>query len=163
MDAEKKQTYTRRIAASNKSELIVILYEIFFDYVAEAYEGYADGKHGDEDSRAAIYHANDVLSHLIADLNFEPACRELSRSLFSIYHFCQRQLFDTLFLERDAGLREAEKLMRELYGSFKEAAKQDTSAPLMQNTQSTVAGYTYGRNDVTEMGTDLNPSRGFLA
>ena len=34
--------------------------------------------------------------------------------------------------------------------SFLEVAKQDTSAPVMQNTQPVFAGLTYGRNSLNE-------------
>ena len=162
MDAEKKQGFIRRITQSNKSELVVVLYDIFFEYAGEALCGYENGTRGDAASREAILHASEVLSHLIESLNFDPACRELSLSLLAIYRYCQKQLLTSLFLGNADGIREAETRMRELYESFIEVAKQDSSAPLMKNTENTVAGYTYGRNDVNELGAELNPSRGFF-
>ena len=52
MDAEKKQEFTRRISQSNRSELVVIQYEILDTYLADAqtaheegdYEAFAGGK-----------------------------------------------------------------------------------------------------------------------
>lgn len=40
--------------------------------------------------------------------------------------------------------------------------KEDTSAPLMRNTQQIYAGYTYGKNDLVETYQDFDTSRGFL-
>lgn len=39
----------------------------------------------------------------------------------------------------------AENLMKKLYTAFAEVMKEDTSAPLMRNTQQIYAGYTYGK------------------
>ena len=62
-------------------------------------------------------------------------------------------------LEELAG---AEVVLMNLYEAFLEAAKQDHSNPLMQNTQQVYAGITYGRNNLTE--TFQEPaSRGFFA
>ena len=52
--------------------------------------------------------------------------------------------------------------MRKLYVSFEKVAENDTSAPIMKNTQQVYAGYTYGRDDVVENCQELNKSRGFL-
>ena len=60
------------------------------------------------------------------------------------------------------GLLEAQKLLRKLGDSFREVAKQDTSAPVMKNTETMAYGMTYGRNDVTETVTS-DANRGFLA
>ena len=56
-----------------------------------------------------------------------------------------------------------EKVMGELREAFVAVAAEDTSAPLMANTQKYVAGYTYGRTDVKEMAVNFDISRGFLA
>ncbi|MBQ7200193.1 MAG: hypothetical protein IJS24_02325 [Eubacterium sp.] len=49
--------------------------------------------------------------------------------------------------------------------SFKEVAKQDTSKPLMENTQTIVAGLTYGPgSDLREtIGVGVSSNRGFMA
>ena len=59
-------------------------------------------------------------------------------------------------------LSRSREMLESLYDAFKEAAKQDTSAPLMQNAQQVYAGYTYGKNDVNE-NCQLDSSRGFFA
>ena len=56
----------------------------------------------------------------------------------------------------------AENLMKKLYTAFAEVMKEDTSAPLMRNTQQIYAGYTYGKNDLVETYQDFDTSRGFL-
>ena len=54
--------------------------------------------------------------------------------------------------------------MQKLGKSFAEIAKQDKSAPIMQNSQKVYAGLTYGKNSLNEVFFDKNQaSRGFKA
>ncbi len=162
MTKEERQVFTRRIVSSNKSELIVVLFEIFFCYIDCAKEGYCDGKRGDEASKEAIRHALEVLAHLKADLHFSKETAQLSGRLYAIYDYCQRLLYKTMSLGRAEQLDEAEGLMRELHEAFRKVAEEDQSKPLMQNAQRVTAGYTYGRTDVNEMDVLLDNSRGFF-
>ena len=159
MDGATKQVFTRRISQANKTQLIVILYDMFFEYLKEADLGYENGLKGTDESRDAIRHATTVLEHLKVDLNFK---YEMSGNLFSIYDFCQRQLSKSLYLGNNEGISVARELMQSLYESFVEVARQDSSPPLMKNAQKVTAGLTYGRTDVSEISMGES-SRGFLA
>ncbi len=44
MTNEKKQEFTLRITQANKSQLIVLLYEIFLQYMEDAKDALADGQ-----------------------------------------------------------------------------------------------------------------------
>jgi flagellar protein FliS len=101
-----------------------------------------------------------VLDELNHSLNFS---YKLSGNLFSLYVYCKKQLARVLYENRLDGLEEAEKILRRLYGSFVEAAKQDTSPPLMRNTQQVYAGMTYARGALNENFMDLDGQRGFFA
>ena len=96
---------------------------------------------------------------LIGSLNF---AYEISSNLYALYVFCKNELARTLYENRMDGLEEADKVMRRLYHSFAEAAKQDTSAPIMSNTQQIYAGMTYGRNQLNENDMDYDRQRGFF-
>ena len=162
MTKEERQIFTRRIVSSNKSELVVVLYDIFASYVASAKLGYQNGKRGDADSKEAIYHALDVLIHLKDDLHFSKETAKLSSNLYSIYDYCQRLLYKTMSLGRLKELEEAEWIMNELGEAFREVAKEDSSKPMMENAQRVTAGFTYGRTDVNETDVLLDNSRGFF-
>ncbi|MCR5453333.1 MAG: flagellar protein FliS [Lachnospiraceae bacterium] len=159
MDQSTKQAFTRRITTSNASELIVVLYDIFFTYTDDAKKAFEECGTVNESVKESIRHATKVLRHLKDDLDFK---YEISKNLFSIYDFCERSLTSCLYKRDREGILIAERLMKKLYGSFLEVAKQDKSAPLMKNTQKMAAGLTYGRNDVIET-ILMNPSRGYLA
>ena len=52
MDAEKKREFTRLISQGNRSELVVIQYEIFYAYMEDAKAAHENGDY--EGFRAAI-------------------------------------------------------------------------------------------------------------
>ena len=70
MTDEKKQEFVNRITNANRTELIVVLYDMFTEYVNEAAAGYEDGAKGSDDSKASLDKANEVLNHLKSDLDF---------------------------------------------------------------------------------------------
>jgi flagellar protein FliS len=137
--------------------MVVIIYDIFFTYTGEAKTAYAAGEH--EQMKTAVRSAQRVLDELIHSLDFSYG---LSGNLFSLYVFCKRQLARSMYENRLDGIEEAEKILRRLQSSFKEAARQDTSPAIMQNTQQVYAGMTYARGVLNESYIDPNNQRGFL-
>lgn len=157
MENSLKQDFTRRLSQCNSGGMIVIIYEICFAYMEDARQAHAKGRH--DEMKAAIRKAQNVLDELIGSLNF---AYEISSNLYALYVFCKHELARTLYENRMDGLEEADKVMRRLYHSFAEAAKQDTSAPIMSNTQQIYAGMTYGRNQLNENDMDYDRQRGFF-
>lgn len=157
MENSLKQDFTRRLSQCNSGGMIVIIYEICFAYMEDARQAHAKGRH--DEMKAAIRKAQNVLDELIGSLNF---AYEISPNLYALYVFCKNELARTLYENRMDGLEEADKVMRRLYHSFAEAAKQDTSAPIMSNTQQIYAGMTYGRNQLNENDMDYDRQRGFF-
>ncbi len=164
MTKDKISSFQIRITESNKTELIVILYEIYFAYIEDALElleAMKSNKTKEQiyDYAKTIRMASQVVRHLQDDLNFN---YEISNSLFGLYSFVEMQIAKASYSFSKEDLEDTLKVMRPLYESFKEVAKNDDSKPLMQNAQRVVTGYTYGRNDVNEsVGEESN--RGFFA
>ena len=75
---------------------------------------------------------------------------DISRELHPLYVYCRNQLAKSRYQYSVEGIDEAEKILRRLYAAFCEAAKTDTSGPLMTNTQQVYAGMTYGKSDLNE-------------
>lgn len=157
MKKEQVVDFTRRISQCNKGEMIVILYDIFFTYVEEAASAY---EAEDWDAyKEALRRAQRTIDELMMSLDFK---YDLAKNLYSIYVFCKDALAKCMYKRKIDDMKDAERLMRKLYDGFVHAAKEDTSAPLMQNTQQVYAGYTYGRDDLIETCQDSDISRGFL-
>lgn len=152
-----KQDFQRRLSQCNKGEMIVIMYDIVFAYLDEAREAYATENY--DDYKTAIKNGQKAVESLINALDFS---YDISKELHPLYVTCRNLLAKAIYQNRLDGIEEAEKILKRLYSSFCEAAKSDTSGPLMRNTQAVYAGITYGKSSLNENLTgDYN--RGFLA
>ncbi len=87
----------------------------------------------------------------------------VSKDLYSLYVFAKESLAKSVMRNGLEDLNHAKMVMENLHDAFKEAAKQDSSQPLMRNTQQVYAGITYGKNDLTETYQVPEASRGFFA
>lgn len=157
MDDELRKDFTRRLSQCNAGEMIVIIYDIGFAYLSDAKK--AHEQCDAEAQKDSLRKAQRVLNELIGSLDFS---YDLSKNLYALYRFCKEQLSRAMYENRMDGVEETEKILRRLYASFVEAARQDKSAPLMKNTQQVYAGMTYARDAVNEDYMDVDYHRGFL-
>ena len=158
MKQEQIRDFTRRISQSNRGGLIVVTYEIILAYIADARECYDNDDY--EGFHHALSYAQRGLDTLIQSLNFE---YEVANNLYALYVFVKEEMAKAVIRKGLDDIERAEAVLVSLHTAFIEAAKQDHSTPLMQNTQQVYAGMTYGRNDLTETFQDPETSRGFFA
>lgn len=151
------QEFTRRITQSNGSNLVVITYEIFFAHMQDAKCAYENVEW--EEFKQSIRQGQRAIQELMDALSYK---HEMSSNLYRIYSYCKDLLAKAMYKQSADELEEAVVLMKKLYKSFKTVAEQDTSAPIMKNTQQVYAGYTYGKGDIVENCQELDKSRGFL-
>lgn len=156
MTDEMKQEFTLRISQANKSELIVILYELFFHYIEEA--GKAHAREDRQGFKAGLFKARDCLNELIASLNME---QDLAKAILKVYFFVSGRIGAACGSGRAESLTDAVRLMKSLYETYKADAVNDVSGPVMSYSQTVYAGLTYGRNTLTENREDGSASRGF--
>lgn len=156
MDSSLKQEFTRRLSQCNKGELIVIMYDILFAYIKEAREAFEQEDH--KAYKEAVRKAQNSIDALKKALDFR---YEISRDLYQLYVHCKNLMAKAMYQNQMDGMDEAEKILKRLYTSFCEAAKTDTSGPLMSNTQQVYAGFTYGRLNLNESYIEDN-HRGFF-
>lgn len=156
MKREQVQDFTRRISQSNRSELIVVIYDIIFAYMEDAKESLNAGNY--EGYRKGLTKAQRGVDELMQSLDFQ---YEVSKNLYALYVFVKEEMAKAIIKKNEDTLEAAREVLMNLYEAFLEAAKQDHSNPLMQNTQQVYAGITYGKNNLTE--TFQEPtSRGFF-
>ena len=160
MKAESVKIFTRRITSANKSEIIVIIYDIIEENLALAKEALAEGDR--ETYRNEIKQAISFVKELLVSLDMN---YEVSKNLASLYIYVSRCLNFALVSGKKEEIEAAEKVLRKLGESFREVAKTDESKPVMENTQRVYAGITYGRGlDLDEtMVAPAMESRGFRA
>ncbi len=158
MNRDKISAFTLRIASSNGCGLISILYDIYEEYETDALENFEAGQV--TEAIAALKRCAEVVSHLQKDLNFE---YKVSGNLYALYDYVQRNVSKSIYKANADGLLEAKKVMDELGDAFDQLAKEDTSSPIMQNTQHIMAGITYGKNSLNESVMGNQARRGFWA
>ena len=145
MNSILKQEFTRRLSQCNSGEMIVIMYDIVFAYMQEAKEAHHLGDY--ESYKMSVKKAQSSIDTLCGALNFK---YDIAKDLHKLYVYAKNCLAKAIYQNRTEGIEEAEKILKRLYTSFCEAAKQDTSGPLMRNTQAVYAGMTYGRTTLNE-------------
>ncbi len=157
MTTENKQIFTRRIANANRTQLVVISYEILLVYLEDAKREYEEDNR--QEFERSIGLARECIGQLRASLNFE---YEPSKSLFSIYCFADRELAKDIFARKTDNLAALISIFTKLHDAFDAISAEDTSEPLMENTQDVYAGFTYGRNDLNESLANYDAARGYM-
>lgn len=157
MTKELKQQFTLRISRANKTELIIILYDIMSSYLEEAKLAL------EQKNRAALHDAIRKIrgcnQELIASLHFE---YELAMNLLSLYLYINRELAQADVKQDAEPLIHIEKIILGLREAYMNSTRKDTSGPIMENAQTIYAGLTYGKNNLTENVADQGSNRGFL-
>ena len=160
MKAESVKIFTRRITSANKSEIIVIIYDIIEENLALAKKALAEGDR--ETYRNEIKQAISFVKELLVSLDMN---YEVSKYLASLYIYVSRCLNFALVSGKKEEIEAARKVLRKLGDSFREVAKTDKSEPVMGKTQQVYAGITYGKGlslDETLINPD-SENRGFRA
>mgnify|MGYP002856502849 CR=1 FL=1 len=155
MTAERKQEYTRRISQANKSEVVVIIYEVAMDYFDEAIaaENREDFTDSVNKAKKCVEQLRDAL-----DMNYPAISLPLSR----LYNFVTLECDKATMKDDRTNIPACRKVMEGLHSSFVEVAKQDTSGPMMENAEEVYSGLTYGKTgENASVGAGV--SRGFSA
>ena len=156
MKKEKKQEFTLRITRANKSQMIVILYDMVLVYLEDSLEAFE--KKDYKEYRWNIERAEDCLDELLNSLHMK---YEIAGILRGLYFFYKRELTTAAIQERQEKILPVMQMIRELKESYEQIASQDTSAPIMQNTQEIYAGLTYGKDSLNVNLSDQGTNRGF--
>ncbi len=159
MNKERLKEFAVRVTQANKSQLIVILYDILEADLESATDAInaKDYKTYEKELR----HASRVVNQLMGALDYR---YPLAYDLLSLYSYLNKKLICALMSRSAQNFPEMLDLINDLRVGFVEVGKQDTSGPMMQNTQQIYAGLTYGRGRLNE--SSLSPddiNRGFKA
>lgn len=145
MTKEQIQDFTLKITHANRSELIVIVYDIALEYLDAAIKAYDKGQY--EVFGANSRYANKCIGDLLEALDFD---YEPAYPLMRIYLFISKQISLAPIKRDKKPLEDCIRMLKKLRKSFEDVAAQDDSEPLMSNTQDVYAGLTYGRGSLNE-------------
>lgn len=156
MTKEQKQEFTLRITQANKTGLVVILYDMTLTYLEDAIRGY--NAENIAEYKENIVRAKNCIDELLNSLHME---YKLASVLKGLYYFYKRELTTAAVQENKELVIPVMEMIKELKESYEKIASQDTSAPLMENTQAVYAGLTYGRTSLNVNLADQGTDRGF--
>ena len=168
MTKEKMQQYTFRISNANSTEMVVIIYEILLDYVAEAktLAEAEDASGVKEACRKAKSCYQELLQSL--DLAYEPA-KTLEKLYWQGIRLLAKAQFQMTLTYRPNRVEETKQLLLQveqmivpIKDAYSKIANQNQNGPVMKNSQMVIAGLTYGKNSLTENMTDQGMNRGML-
>lgn len=158
MTRENKQMFTRRITQANRTQLVVIVYDMLLVYLEDAEK--AHELENKEEFVRNLELARECISQMRTSLNFE---YELSKNLFAIYCFADRELANDIFGNKTDNLDALKMIFTKLHDAYNTISKEDDSEPLMDNIQDVYAGFTYGKTDVNESLVNYDARRGYMA
>ena len=158
MQKEAVQAFTARITQASKSELIVILYEMILTEIKEAEEAFE--RKDMEAFDKELKQAQKYLGELRAALDYR---YKLAYDLASLYQYINERIINAMIRKKPDSLKSAVSVLQKLLTGFEWVSREDTSGPMMRNTQQLYAGLTYGKGTLNETYIDPNDgNRGFI-
>ncbi|MFA9376877.1 MAG: flagellar protein FliS [Lachnotalea sp.] len=156
MKKDKISDFTLRITQCNRSGLIVVIYDMVLEYIDDAAECYElDNKDGFID---ATKKARECVGKLMSSLDTK---YPIALELMQLYVYINKLLITSVIKKKPQDFEAIKRMIHNLADAFREVAKQDTSGPMMGNTQQIYAGLTYGKGTLTESYSKLDSNRGF--
>lgn len=156
MTREMKQEFTLRITQANKTQMITILYEMVLLYIDEAEQELESGNR--TEYKAVVRRIQGCMDELKVSLNLN---YDVAHNLLQLYRYIDRELIKAASHYERENLEHVRLVIDRLHKAYEQIESQDTSEPVMGNTQTVYAGLTYGRNTLTENITDPAANRGF--
>jgi flagellar protein FliS len=158
MQKEAVQAFTARITQASKSELIVILYEMILMEIKEAEEAFE--REDMEVFDKELKQAQKYLGELMAALDYR---YKLAYELANLYQYVNERIINAMIRKKPDSLESAVSVLQKLLTGFEGVSREDTSGPMMRNTQQLYAGLTYGKGTLNETYIDPNDgNRGFI-
>ena len=155
MKKEKKQEFTLRISKANKTQLVVILYDMVLEYLKDSLESLE--KEDYKEFKWNIERAKDCIDELLNSLHLE---YEIAGILRGLYFFYKRELSTAAITGNKEKVLPVMEMIQELKESYEKVSMEDTSAPIMENTQTIYAGLTYGKDSLNVSLSDQGTNRG---
>ncbi len=125
-----------QIKTANQIRLIVMLYDGAIRHINLAVDLFADGYRRYDAINGHIIAAQDILSELMASLDFDKG-GTLAKNLFSLYSFMNRRLLEGNLKKDPAPLSEVKKLLGNLREAWDEIS---TKKGLEEHTTSEATG-----------------------
>ena len=154
MDDNAKKEFAMRISQANNVQMIIISYEVIESYLCDA-QNFAPGT---GDYVLSIDKAKRCIEEMMNNLHYE---YDIARDLKQLYLYMKKRLRQAICEKDTDAIDEVRGMIKNLHDSYESVADSDESEPVMKNTQSVVAGMTYGKNKILEESTQDISNRGY--
>lgn len=158
MTKEKIQEFTVRITNANKTEMIVVLYDMGIQYIDDSVHALEVAAMSE--FRIEIDRIRNVLRELMASVD---TSMSLGMNILRLYIYCSGELTRGYIDYDKNSLLHVKNVFAKLRSAYAEQSKKDTSGPVMQNAEKLYTGFTYNRNSMTENMANTSLDRGILA
>ena len=159
MEKEKIRSYSARITQANRTELLIIMYEIIQEELSVALDCHEESDM--EGFEMALKNGQKFLGELMGTLNYQYT---ISYQLMSLYKFINKTIIEARLRQQTEHLPECVDVIEKIKKGYEGIVKEDTSGPLMENVQKLYAGLTYGKHALNEISVNVNDGqRGLYA
>lgn len=158
MTTEKIREFTVRVTNANKTEMIVILYDMGIQYIDDAVS--ALNVYDMPLFRTEIGRIRNVLRELMASVD---TSKNLGMNILRLYIYSSGELTRGYLDYSAESLNHVKNIFMHLREAYAEQSPKDTSGPVMQNAERVYNGFTYNRNSMSENLADTGINRGILA
>lgn len=159
MESKKLQMYTARVTQANRSELVVITYDLILDSINCAKQAFQEKNNLEYEKE--LKRVQKLLNELMGSLDYQ---YPIARDLMQLYTYSNRNVVEAQFQKEPKKLDLVCSVIEKLKAGFEGVAKEDKSDAVMQNTQKLYAGLTYGKHSLEEVSLNANEAtRGFRA
>lgn len=145
MDKELIKDFTKRVSQANKTDLVVIQYDIILQSIEDAKRLYSLEK--TNSYYKAIDLAINFVNELISTLDFN---YQISIDLFNLYRNVNEYLIIAKIKKDATYLSIPCLIMESLRKAFVHISREDNQEAIMKNTQQVYAGLTYGKANLNE-------------
>lgn len=156
MKKEMINDFTLRVTQSNRSQLVVVIYDIITAYLDDAEQFFNEGQ--EEEYIESVKKCRSFVGELMEALDMK---YPIAADLMHIYIYINKLLIFSVVKKAPQDFDAIRRMIGNLSEAFKAVAMQDKSGPLMNNTQQVFAGLTYGRGTLNESYNDQGANRGF--
>ncbi len=146
MTKEEINIFSKRIAQSNKTQLVAVTFEIIINYLDSSVKALEEGD--EEGFTDDLQRAKRFIDDLAVSLKFE---NQIAYDLMSLYSFADRCIIKSIIKKDSYHIGVVRDMMKMLGESFEKISKEDDSEPVMKNSMPIYAGITYGKDSVNEI------------
>lgn len=159
MKKDVQKIFARRVSQANRTELLVITYDMLIEEIDEAVSFLR--MEDEVGFRREIKLAQRYLAELMRTLDFS---YKVSGQLLALYEYVQRVLIRCDVTGTDEDIKSARRVISRLREAYAAIGVTDRSEPVMLNAQTVFAGLTYGKGTLNELSLDPDTcARGYLA